>query len=455
MPSDYDNLLDEYSSKGYRVLACGFKKLGNDASTNAARVYYETRLTFLGFIVFENKLKPATLDVLNELNAADIKVAMVTGDNLLTAVSVGRACRIVGKEEPVFFPISYGTNYMLLSAQDTRSRERIDIQLEHLMKLRITIACSGDMFDSIIGSLNPELLSSFLKNCSIFGRMSPSQKKRLVECYQSLKECICFCGDGANDCAALMAADVGISLSQAEASVAAPFTSNQCDISSVLVLLKTGRSSIVTAFVSFKFMSLYSIIQFTTLSLLYTFGSTLSDWQFTYMDLFLIIPLGVLINQYEPAKTLSLSRPSVKLISAPVLVSIFAQMIWQAIFQGALFFQTRLIAPPTTFADGPNVENIEATSLAMFSVFAYLTQAIVFSEGRPHRQKLSLPLAIYFVAAFLVNLFLLFSESSWLMELMEFVPVPHQHRLFILALSLVYMVSSYLINKIFRKVYKK
>jgi cation-transporting ATPase 13A3/4/5 len=133
-------------------------------------------------------------------------------------------------------------------------------------------------------------------------------------------------------------------------------------------------------------MSLYSIVQFTTLSFLYTFGSTLSDWQFIYMDLMLIIPLGILINEYAPAKSLSLTRPEVKLISAKVLVPIFSQLILQALFQGVLFFHTRSIVPPTQFADGPNVENAEATTLALFSNFIYITQAFLFSEGRPHRE---------------------------------------------------------------------
>lgn len=63
--------------------------------------------------------------------------------------------------------------------------------------------------------------------------MSPDEKHELVKRLQAIDYCCGFCGDGANDCGALKAADVGISLSEAEASVAAPFTSRIFDISCV------------------------------------------------------------------------------------------------------------------------------------------------------------------------------------------------------------------------------
>ena len=61
-----------------------------------------------------------------------------------------------------------------------------------------------------------------------------------------------MCGDGANDCKALKTADVGISLSIAEASIAAPFTSITPNISSVTVLLREGKASLATIFQLFK-----------------------------------------------------------------------------------------------------------------------------------------------------------------------------------------------------------
>ena len=55
--------------------------------------------------------------------------------------------------------------------------------------------------------------------------MSPDQKAQLIEEYQNIDYIVSMCGDGANDCGALKTAAVGISLSEAEASIAAPFTS--------------------------------------------------------------------------------------------------------------------------------------------------------------------------------------------------------------------------------------
>lgn len=72
----------------------------------------------------------------------------------------------------------------------------------------------------------------------VYARMSPDEKHELVEKLQSIDYSCGFCGDGANDCGALKAADVGISLSEAEASVAAPFTSRVFDIRCVPEIIR-------------------------------------------------------------------------------------------------------------------------------------------------------------------------------------------------------------------------
>jgi cation-transporting ATPase 13A3/4/5 len=93
-----------------------------------------------------------------------------------------------------------------------------------------------------------------LVKAQIFARMSPDEKHELVSRLQSLGYTVCFCGDGANDCGALKAADVGLSLSEAEASVAAPFTSRTPDIGCVIEVIREGRAALVTSFSCFKYM---------------------------------------------------------------------------------------------------------------------------------------------------------------------------------------------------------
>ena len=73
---------------------------------------------------------------------------------------------------------------------------------------------------------DPFLFNSILAKAKVFARMSPDDKAFLVDNLQTNLKINCgMCGDGANDCGALKTAAVGISLSEAEASIAAPFTS--------------------------------------------------------------------------------------------------------------------------------------------------------------------------------------------------------------------------------------
>lgn len=63
----------------------------------------ENDLTFLGFIILENKLKPVTNSVIEHLHSANIKTVMITGDNILTAISVAKQCNIIEKDHRVLY----------------------------------------------------------------------------------------------------------------------------------------------------------------------------------------------------------------------------------------------------------------------------------------------------------------------------------------------------------------
>jgi P-type E1-E2 ATPase len=117
-----------------------------------------------------------------------------------------------------------------------------------------------------------------------------------------------MCGDGANDCGALKAANAGISLSNAEASVASPFTSKTPNIECVPLVIREGRAALVTSFGVVKFIVMYSITQFVSVLILYTvnllffilllflflnllifkINAGLTDFEFLYIDLVLV-----------------------------------------------------------------------------------------------------------------------------------------------------------------------
>ncbi len=121
VPSDYDELLAYYTHRGYRVIACARKhisKLSWIKVQKMSRTDAESDLDFIGFIIFENKLKPSTSEVLHELEVAGIRKVMCTGDNILTAISVARECGLIDRTAHCFVPhFIQGTLHLSLSSK--------------------------------------------------------------------------------------------------------------------------------------------------------------------------------------------------------------------------------------------------------------------------------------------------------------------------------------------------
>lgn len=114
VPEDYNSILQEYTAEGYRVIALAHKSLKKLPYAKVQRItreVAESDLNFLGFVVLENRLKPQTTPVVSALNEANIKVVMVTGDNMLTALSVARDCGIIRTGVPVIAVSAFLQNH--------------------------------------------------------------------------------------------------------------------------------------------------------------------------------------------------------------------------------------------------------------------------------------------------------------------------------------------------------
>lgn len=188
---------------------------------------------------------------------------MATGDNVLTAISVARQCAIIDTQKQVWLG-ELAEDKKSVSWKSTDPGAKINTERKlpwHWQDDRTEVALTGQAFNHIINLKDDYLINSVLAKAKVFARMGPDDKGSLVENLQKrLNEQIGMCGDGANDCGALKAADIGISLSEAEASIAAPFTSAVQNIECVVTLLREGRASMATSFQSFKFVELYALI---------------------------------------------------------------------------------------------------------------------------------------------------------------------------------------------------
>jgi len=178
-----------------------------------------------------------------------------------------------------------------------------------LLQGTFQLAITGRAFSVLLSDENRVEREHVLRKTQVFARMSPQQKTALIEQLQSLGFTVGMCGDGANDCGALKAANVGLSLSDAEASVAAPFTSKVSSVFAVLTLLREGRCALATSVQIFKFMACYSLIQFVSVLLLYSIGNTFGDLQFLWIDLVIILPLVFLMGRTEASSKLTRIKP--------------------------------------------------------------------------------------------------------------------------------------------------
>ncbi|XP_029332375.1 cation-transporting ATPase 13A2 isoform X2 [Mus caroli] len=407
VPSDFSQVLQSYTAAGYRVVALAGKPLPIEPSLEAAqqltRDTVERELSLLGLLVMRNLLKPQTAPVIQTLRKTGIRTVMVTGDNLQTAVTVARACGMVGTQEHLV--VIHATHpeqgqpaaleFLPTESSAVMNGAKVPVQATGYPMVPEPQSChlalSGSTF-AVLRKHFPKLLPKVLVQATVFARMAPEQKTELVCELQRLQYCVGMCGDGANDCGALKAADVGISLSQAEASVVSPFTSSMASIECVPTVIREGRCSLDTSFSVFKYMALYSLTQFISVLILYTINTNLGDLQFLAIDLVITTTVAVLMSRTGPALTLGRARPPGALLSVPVLGSLLLQVALVAGIQLGGYFL--VIAQPwfvplnRTVPAPDNLPNYENTVVFSLSGFQYLILAAAVSKGAPFRQPL-------------------------------------------------------------------
>nr|WP_141671314.1 magnesium-translocating P-type ATPase [Gilliamella apicola] len=163
-------LAHEYNKEGFRVLAVGVKNIPASETKPQYTVQDETALAIRGFLTFLDPPKESAFEAISALNEHGVGVKVLTGDNEIITIKV---CREVGLEP--------GT----------------------------------PLLGTEIEKMDDAELKKQIEQHTIFAKLTPLQKSRIIRLLQDNGHTVGFLGDGINDAPALRDADVGISVDTA------------------------------------------------------------------------------------------------------------------------------------------------------------------------------------------------------------------------------------------------
>ncbi len=410
MPPDLMTSIKTFAKYGYRILAFGSKEVDSHLVHTQPREFYESNLTFQGLALFKNNLKDQTKPTIKNLKRAQFKVGMITGDNINTAISIAKNCRLIQlNEEQVFVYYFRDGNLTMEALEENEEEDSFESEDgEQIQKAggatfgagatladginstnvltrvksrdRIKIgAIDSENFRRIVTHFNLEeegkeipvndpIIRHIAKRCRVFARMDPDQKAlivKIMKAYYKQKEyTVGFCGDGANDCIALKEADIGISLSKTEASLSAPFISGIEDISCVEYISSEGKAALTTNFDSFRYFCLTSIIQTIGLIVLFANQCEYSDWVYITCDIFVTLNLANCMGLLRPNPNLTRRLPEYTLFYKELMLSMGFNIVLAtiAIFLGLLVIKTdRNYKPASELVDGSGPDDTTAT----------------------------------------------------------------------------------------------
>uniref|UniRef100_A0A0A9WMI9 Cation-transporting ATPase n=3 Tax=Lygus hesperus TaxID=30085 RepID=A0A0A9WMI9_LYGHE len=382
--------LSYYTSAGYRVIALAYKKLPYKfnwlQSQKVSRDQIEVDLEFLGLLIMKNTLKEQSAPVIHELQQARIKCLMLTGDNMLTAVSVSRNCGLIAPSVPlaqVKVSTTLPRTVKLLPLNSSTDHIETDASS--------ALAIDGPTWDDLVEYF-PGLVPQVATRSVVFARMSPQQKANVVEALQSLDYIVMMVGDGANDCGALKTAHIGISISSAEASIAAPFTSAIQDVTCVPKLITEGRCALVTNFGLFNFMVLVGLVQFSSVFILYLEGLEMGTFQFLYVDLVVTSSLALVMGWNKPGERIVPKRPISRLLSPSNMIPLVLQIIVCVLSQVSVLELVKCepwyVHAKRAKGDDYVVSGWENSAVFILSCYQYVILAVTFSKGKPHRRPI-------------------------------------------------------------------
>lgn len=327
-------IADDMASKGLRVLAFAKKKIVNgNHKVEIADV--DNGLVFLGFQAMLDPPRPEVIEAIRECQNAGIRVKMITGDSLKTAISIGKQIGLI--------------NHLKKNQPDIMTITGKELQ-----------ECSEDK------------LVEIAEKTDVFARILPEQKFALVKALQSKGNIVAMTGDGVNDAPALKQADVGIAMGITGTEVAKE--------ASDVILTDDNFASIKTAVEEGRRI-LDTLIKFITWTLPTNFGEGLVILASIFSGLLMpILPVQILwINMttaltlgmmliFEPKEPDIMKRPP-RIPNSPILTK---DMIIQIAIVSVCILISAYSLFELSIKDGSTVEEartIAVNTIVMIEIF--------------------------------------------------------------------------------------
>lgn len=193
-------ITDAMSEDALRVLAIAYKEIDTVPAEPTSQEL-ENGLTFMGLVGMIDPPRPEAKDAVAVCRCAGIKPVMITGDHVVTASAIARELGIL----------------------ENGDRAITGAELD---------AMTDDEFDSVI------------ENISVYARVSPENKIRIVKAWQRKGQVVSMTGDGVNDAPALKAADIGCAMGITGTDVAkgaADMTLTDDNFATIVDAVKEGR----------------------------------------------------------------------------------------------------------------------------------------------------------------------------------------------------------------------
>ena len=293
-----DNL--KMANKALRVIAVGYKDIKNlPAEINTNTI--ENNLNFVGLIGMIDPPREGVKEAVKTCKHAGIKTVMITGDHIATAKAIARELEILGPSDK---------------------------------------AITGKELDSI----PQEKLENEIRNYSVFARVNPEHKVRIVKAWQKTGAVVAMTGDGVNDSPALKNADIGIAMGKNGTDVAknaADMILADDNFVSIVEAVKQGRTIYDNIKKAIHFLIATNIgeIVIILIGLILGFKSPLLAIQLLWINL---------VTDSLPAIALGLEPPDKDIMNRKPVNSrkgIFSDGLWGKIFaEGTMIGMLGLMA---------------------------------------------------------------------------------------------------------------